>query len=428
MGSPPQFLSVLVDTSTAVSAMQWLWLPANTCFSCVYTDSFDKSASWSYESQGVEEHLEYGSGECVGELSLDSVSIGSSTNTVSQTFVLVKAETGITTTTLADGVLVWFTQGMAFSALSDGYPTLVETLASSGVIENPTFLLHFSSNDSDSSYMELGATTMSNSAQAVALFQGNTNWNVPLTQATIGSSSIAFDGSRVAVLNSGSSKLGVPKSDYAEVLFALVPSFNNCGQYLDMLACPCRNISHTPDITLVLGSATFSIPTKYILFPLEEEGEELCAILLETTDVTVGGTKAWMLGDVFLRAHDVLFDMENMQIVIERDRSDSSSSSFPTWAIVLIAVIGGLGLIGAAIVLAYCICKRKRPNAPAYVSLRPPLSSPTALQPVNAAPAYQYPPQLYPVLQSPNYAVPSAPALPPGAQIAPSSPNLYPSF
>jgi hypothetical protein len=394
----------------------------------VYTDSFDKDASSSYEPLGTEKHLEYGNGECVGEVSQDSVSIGSSTNTVTQTFVLVKTETGITAMTLADGVLVWFTQGMAFSALSDGYPSLVETLVSSGVIENPTFLLHFSSNYSDSSYMEFGATTMTKPSQTVALSQTNTNWNVPLTQATIGSSSIAFDGSRVAVLNSGSSKLGVQESDYDAVLYALIPSFYNCGQYLDMLACPCRNISHTPDIQLVLGSATFSIPKKYLLFPLEAVGEELCAVLLETTDATVSGTKAWMLGDVFLRAHDVIFDMGNMQVVIERDRTDSSSSSFPIWAIVLIAVIGGLVLIGAAIVLAYCICKRKRPNAAAYVSLSPQQSNPTALQPVNPVPAYQYPPQLYPVLQSPNYAVPSAPVLPPSAPIAPSSPNLYPSF
>ena len=364
----------------------------------------------------MEKHLDYGQGECIGEVSQDSVSIGDLEDPVTQTFVLVKAQEDLTPM-VTDGLLVGFMQGMAFSSLSDNYPTLVESLAASGMIESSSFLLHLSSKSSTGAYMELGVTSMSQSSESVYLSQPSTYWNVPLTQVKIGSSSVPFPHTRTAILNSGYSKLGIPTEDYQSVLTMLASTFENCGQYI-----VCTNATHFPDITLQLASSTFSISRDYFLFPLDmEEGEGLHALLIEAVDVTVNGEKAWVLGDVFLRAHDVLFDMANMQVVIERDRSDSSSSSsFPIWVIILIAVVGGVLFMIGSVVVIYCVWRRKRQSGPAFVPLRPP-NSPAALQPMSYAPDYQYPPPLYPPAMSPNYPPPSAPVLPP-------SPNLYPSF
>lgn len=365
--------------------------------------------------------MEYGQGECIGEVSQDSVSIGDLGAPVTQTFVLVKTQEELTTAVVADGVLVGFRQGMAFSSLSDGYTPLVENLAENGVIESSSFLLHLSSNSSnDEAYMELGVTSMSKSSYSVYLSQPSAYWSLPLTQVKIDSHIMQFSEPRVAILSSGYSILGVPSYDYQKVIEQVVPSFENCGQYLNMLACPCANATHFPDITLQLASASFSIPRDYFLFPLDMEADGFCAVLIEEVDVDVNGEKAWILGDVFLRAHDVLFDMANMQVIIERDRSDSSSSSFPIWAIVLIAVIGGLLLMVAAIGMIYCMCRRKRQKAPLFVPLRQ-TNSPAAPQPQSYNSGYQYPPPLYPPPMSPNYLPPSAPVLPP-------SPNLYPSF
>ena len=391
-------------------------MPSSTCDTCVDDESFDSEASYSYESLDIEKHLPYGQGECIGVISQDSVTIGDQYSSATQTFVLVKTQRDIQTATQADGVLVLPMQGLAFDTLSDDYPTLVESLVSSGYIERPTFLLHLTADYVDSSpYLELGVQSMDKSSHTVPLWNPGKYWSTSLSAVRVGPYSCDFINSRIAVFDSSKSYLGLPLSDFTSIMSVISADEYNCGYDQDMLACPCNVTAHMHDIQITLGDEVFTVAPKDFAIPLVTEGMEMCLVMIKSVDVTNEGMDAWVLGDVFFRAHDVLFDMGNEQVVIEKDPSSSSSGGLPTWAIVVIVVVAVIAVVSLITVTVCCCCRRKRPNnAPIYTPLQPQLGSPAQVYTVAA-------PQAYHVPAYPGNVAPSAPMLS-------ASGSLYPSL
>lgn len=140
IGSPAQKFSLVFDTGSSVRNRQWLWVPGANCDCHNSTSQFNKSESNTYVSSDITVTLKYGSGEAIGELGFDWVSLEESGEFAvgNQPLVVVSSDSHFERVK-ADGIL-----GLSFPLLSSNYPTLVVSLENEGEINQAIFAVFLS--------------------------------------------------------------------------------------------------------------------------------------------------------------------------------------------------------------------------------------------------------------------------------------------
>merc|ERR1712110_1223619 len=132
-------------------------------------------------------------------------------------------------------------------------------------------------------------------------------WALAMDDAKVGGSSVT--SVRKAIVDSGTSLLAVPTADMKKIATAVgaspvlpFPPFNK--EYkIDWN-------SAGPDIEFVLGGKSYTLKKED--YVLNESGQ--CLLGFTGLDVPAPAGPLYILGDIFMRAHYVKFDVDNKQL------------------------------------------------------------------------------------------------------------------
>merc|ERR1712039_21313 len=132
-------------------------------------------------------------------------------------------------------------------------------------------------------------------------------WALAMDDAKIGGSSVTTV--KKAIVDSGTSLLAVPTADLAKIAKAVgakqvlpIPPFNK--EYTIDCNTP------GPDIEFVISDKSYTL--KKADYVLNESGK--CLLGFTGLDVPAPAGPLYILGDVFMRAHYVKFDVDNKQL------------------------------------------------------------------------------------------------------------------
>jgi len=132
-------------------------------------------------------------------------------------------------------------------------------------------------------------------------------WEIAMDDITINGDSVTQV--RKAIVDSGTSLLAAPKEDIKKIAQAVgahtvlpIPPFNR--EYLIDCSTP------GPDINFVIGVKNYTLTKKD--YVINDGGE--CLFAMTGLDVPAPAGPLYILGDTFMRAHYVKFDVENKQL------------------------------------------------------------------------------------------------------------------
>jgi hypothetical protein len=305
MGTPPQSMEVIYDTGSSN-----LWLP-NKKKSFSSHKIYDHTKSSTYAANGTIFKIQYGSGPVSGFYSADTLHLGEF-DVPKYTFAEVNDTKGLGASYAIgkfDGIC-----GMGWGGISvDGVQTPLEALVATGKLDAPVFAFFLGSGGSTGELL-LGGVNPDHYTgdfsyvpvqDTVPGKQGY--WEVKLDGITVNNQSMTT--ATKAIIDSGTSLLACPKEDikkYAEAVGAKtvlpIPPFNR--EYT--LDCD----SPGPDLDITLGGKVYTLKKEdYVL----KDGTE-CLFAMTGLDVPAPAGPLYILGDVFMRAHYVKFDVGNKQL------------------------------------------------------------------------------------------------------------------
>ncbi|VDK19071.1 unnamed protein product [Anisakis simplex] len=218
----------------------------------------------------------------------------------SQGFACATKEPGDTFTSASfDGIL-----GMAWDSLAvDNIAQPMDQIFNSPQCNEKLFAFWLNTNESAQFGGEITLCGIDQSR-----YQGELTW-IPLKETNywmvqmqgvyMGQQQIV--GQFDAILDSGTSLILIPNSQFSQVIQVLGATENN-GQYL----VSCSQVSSLPAITVVLGNQNFNVPANAYIVPF---GNGQCVVNLQS-----GNTSFWILGDIFIGQFYTVFDHGNQRI------------------------------------------------------------------------------------------------------------------
>jgi len=309
VGSPAQKMNVVYDTG---SSNLWVSNIKPSILSKHHYYQHDKSSN--YVANGTEFKIQYGSGPVAGFYSHDSVQIGDHTLD-NYLFAEVNDVSGLGPGGISyavgkfDGIC-----GMGWDDISvDGVTTPLRTLVNSGELDANVFAFYLGSGGA-SGELVLGGVDDShytgdfNYLPVNEMVPGKTGyWEVTMDDVQINGKSVI--STKRGVVDSGTSLLAVPKSDIKTIANLLgaktllpIPPFNS--EYT--IDCDAA----APSIDVVLGGQTYKLEKED--YVISDAGQ--CLFGMTGLDIPAPAGPLMILGDVFMRAHYVKFDVDNRQV------------------------------------------------------------------------------------------------------------------
>ncbi|XP_050321966.1 lysosomal aspartic protease-like [Bactrocera neohumeralis] len=303
IGTPPQNFNVLFDTGSSN-----LWVPGAPCASadeaCLTHNTYDSSASSTYQANGQSFAIAYGSGSLTGYLAVDTVTFNG-LSIAQQTFAVATSEPGTTFLySEFDGIL-----GMGYQQIAvDNVVPPFYNLYTQGLIDSPVFAFYLTSNGTSTQGGELtlgGVDTnhyVGELTYVPVVSEGY--WQFNMDSVIINGEDICSECSAIA--DTGTSLLAVPTDIYENVQNAIGAQLSSDeAYYVD-----CSVVSSLPTISFGIGGTTFSLSgSDYIVESDDENGGVVCMSAFEDA-----GTNFWILGDVFISKYYTVFDMGNNQV------------------------------------------------------------------------------------------------------------------
>ncbi|XP_011196141.2 lysosomal aspartic protease-like [Zeugodacus cucurbitae] len=295
IGTPPQEFLVLFDSGSAN-----LWVPSVTCpisnFVCHIHKQYNSSASSTYVANDERFSIHYMAGSMSGFLSQDTVRIAGLA-IKDQIFAEAMLEPGDSFVySNFDGLM-----GMAFQ--SDSRDNVVPPFCnmwSQGLITKNVFSFYLAraGTSSQGGEMILGGSDPS-------LYKGELTyvpitvqhyWQFGVDSGSMGGRDLCIDGCQ-AVADTGTSLLIAPYYSYTVYKDIVDPDGDG---YVE-----CASVHSLPDIKLVIGGTTFTIPASQYI----QESEGYCS-----SAISYMHTDFWVLGDIFIGLYYTEFDMGNKRI------------------------------------------------------------------------------------------------------------------
>merc|ERR1711988_88872 len=306
IGTPPQQVRVVYGTG---SSNLWVSDIKPGLFSA--HKHYDHSKSSTYVANGTTFNIRYGSGPVSGFYSKDTVNIGSVPVT-DYTFAEVNNTKGLGMMWMMgklDGIC-----GMGWDDISvDHVQTPLRALVNSGKLPEPVFAFYLGSGgakgelvlggvDPDHYTGDFAYTPVIDTAPGKVGY-----WALKMDDFKVNGQSVT--SVRKAIVDSGPSLLAVPTADMAKLAAAVgakrvlpIPPFNK--EY----TVDCN--SPGPDIDVVIGGNTYTLKKEdYII-----KDQTICLFGVTGLDVPAPAGPLYILGDVFMRAHYVKFDVGNKRL------------------------------------------------------------------------------------------------------------------
>jgi len=301
IGTPPQKFTVVFDTGSAN-----LWVPKVACRNCGYwfinggKSKYDEAKSSTFQRDGTDFHITYGSGDVQGFFSVDHVTLGTDIVVRDQKFAEVQDAGGLGMGYIMgkfDGIL-----GLAFGGLALGDATPVfQNAIDQNIVAYSVFA--FDLGDQRDGELTIGGYDDEKFTGDIAWVQLSEAkyWRIAVDDIKAGSFSA---GATDAVVDSGTSLITGPKNAITAIANSVGAAANLLGQY----TISCDRVASLPDLEFVVGGRTFAVPGKDLV--LQAAGT--CLFGLMALDMPKG--PAWILGDVFMRQYYTIFDYGNQRV------------------------------------------------------------------------------------------------------------------
>lgn len=299
IGTPPQDFKVVLDTGSSN-----LWVPSSECQSiaCFLHQKYDSSSSSTYEANGTDFSIQYGSGAVSGFVSEDVISMGG-LKIKGQQFGEVTSEPGLTFAFgKFDGIF-----GLAYDSIAVNHivPPVYNAIEQ-GLLDEAQFSFYLG----DTAKGGNGGTATFGGYDE-NFFEGELTylpvrrkayWEVSFESITLGDETAELDGTGAAI-DTGTSLLALP-SGLAEILNAQIGAKKSwSGQY----SIDCDSRDSLPDLTLNFGGYNFTLsPYDYTL-----EISGTCASAFTPMDIPPPVGPLAIIGDSFLRRYYSVYDLEH---------------------------------------------------------------------------------------------------------------------
>jgi|EP00956_Cyclotella_meneghiniana_P042873 hypothetical protein len=306
IGSPPQSFTVVFDTGSSN-----LWVPKTQCQNCGYwfihggKSKFDKTKSTTYQEDGSDFHIQYGSGDVKGYFSVDTVTLADDIVVKNQKFAEVQNAGGLGVGYIMgkfDGIL-----GLGFEGLSlGGATTVFKNAIDQGVVNQPVFA--FDLGDERDGELTIGGYDD-------AAFKGEITW-IPLSepkywQVAIDSINLGSYSATATsgIVDSGTSLITGPSAEIMKIAVSVGAMPNLLGQY----SIDCAKVPNLPSLEFTMSGKTFTVPGKDLV--IESGGMCIFAMMgMDIADKDGEVMPKWILGDVFMRKYYTIFDYAQQRV------------------------------------------------------------------------------------------------------------------
>mmetsp|Transcript_3224 Transcript_3224/g.8702 ORF Transcript_3224/g.8702 Transcript_3224/m.8702 type:complete len:448 (-) Transcript_3224:67-1410(-) len=307
IGTPPQSFQVIYDTGSSD-----LWVPRVGCTRCGLPfaskkNKYDENKSSTFQEDGQDFEIMYGSGSVGGFFSKDSVTLTDDIVVEDQYFAQVTDAGGLGVAYALgkfDGIF-----GLAFSSISVGFKTTVfENAIHQNQVDQPIFAFYLGKENGRSGELTFGGYDSSKFEGTLDYVKLNsaTYWQIALDIVQAGDyKNAALGDEMTAIVDSGTSFITGPKAEIDNLAKAVGATANIIGEY----TVDCNRISDIPDIVFVIAGREYTIPGSNTI--IQAQGTCLFAFL--GTFVPYPGPQ-WILGDVFMREYYTVFNYHDRTI------------------------------------------------------------------------------------------------------------------
>jgi hypothetical protein len=309
VGTPPQTMEVVYDTGSSN-----LWVPNHKgLISTHHIYNHDKSST--YAANGSVFKIQYGSGPVSGFYSADTVVVAGVT-VPAYTFAEVNDTKGLGLGYAIgkfDGIC-----GMGWDDISvDGVETPLRAIVKGHSLDSNVFAFYLGSNGSAGELVVGGVnpnhyTGDFSYVPVVDTVPGKKGyWALTMDSLTAGGEAVTT--ATKAIVDSGTSLMVIPKADIAALAKKVgakqvlpIPPFNR--EYT--IDCD----SPGPSIDITLGGKVYSITKEQYVIKSCSGGVCQCILGFMGMDIPAPAGPLVILGDVFMRAHYVKFDVDNSRL------------------------------------------------------------------------------------------------------------------
>ncbi|KAK3817589.1 MAG: endopeptidase [Benniella sp.] len=300
IGTPPQPFSVVFDTGSSN-----FWVPSTHCSSlaCLMHRRYNSGTSSTFQLNGTQFAIQYGSGSLEGIISNDDVSVGGVV-IHHQDFGESVKEPGLAFVVgKFDGIF-----GLGYDTISVlGAVPPFYNMINQSLVDEPVFGFYLGQADGTlGGQMTLGGIDTDH-------FEGELQyhnvrrkgyWEIDLTKVVLGDEQVELNSG--AVIDTGSSMIVLEKA-LAEMINKQIGAKKNfAGQYV----VECSTVPSLPDFSFFFGETRYTL--KGSDYVLKAGGSCLSGFMGMDFPESLGDL--WIVGDVFLRKYYSVYDLGNDRV------------------------------------------------------------------------------------------------------------------
>jgi len=301
-----QDFKVIFDTGSAN-----VWVPGKACgfLTCWTHPRYRADKSKTYEKDGRQYKVQYGSGPVEGVFSKDTVTVGS-IDVKGQLFAEVsKVSFGPLNIAFAAGKFDGL-MGLGFKSISQyQIPTPFEAMVEQKLIDEPVFAFYLQQDAAQQGELLFGGIDRSHyTGELVDVpLTSETYWEVSLDAMTFGGKPV-ISSAQKAIIDSGTSLLAGP-TDQVAALAKQVGAKSVMGKEYVV---DCSKKASLPDLKVTLGGQDFTLTSND--YVLQVSGQ--CLFAFTGIEVPPPRGPLWIMGDVFMRKYYCVFDYGNKKMRI----------------------------------------------------------------------------------------------------------------
>jgi len=281
-------------------------VPKVNCKNCGYwfinggKSKYDEAKSSSFQKDGSDFHIQYGSGDVHGYFSVDHVTLAEDIIVKDQKFAEVDDAGGLGVGYVMgkfDGIL-----GLGFEGLAlGGATTVFKNAIDQDAVSRSMFAFYLG--DEMDGELTLGGYDDARYAGEITWVSLSEPkyWQIDIGNVQVGSFS---SGPTNGIVDSGTSLITGPSSDIMKIALAAGAMPNMLGQY----TMDCERVSSIPDLAFSVDGKAFVVPGKDLVI----QSGGTCLFAMMGMDIPSG--PQWILGDVFMRQYYTIFDYGGQRV------------------------------------------------------------------------------------------------------------------